>query len=235
MTLLAGRGPQLVDSEDRSDADEAGAKRLAERHFTMQYASTEGLAGLEVVALDPLLRGLLFTDGTVTRALEAQTLCCVTVDLVEQSHTTLPMQVARYCDVSEGTKCLRRRVTMSTTGPTPAVWAESHILLDRLPAGFLGLLDSTPHGIGGSMEQAKLESRRELLWFRLGVPPCWASTASPSACALVRLYRIIINDRPALLICESFAMERRSGVYRPLGWTDAAVHAANGSALSSSE
>ncbi len=234
MRSLVDGGSQLKGGHRRGVEDAGAADRLAERHFTMQHASTEEPAGLEVVALDPVLRGLLFTDGTVTRALEAQTLSRVTVDLVEQSRTNLPVQVAHYCDVSEGTECLRRRVTMKTTGSTPVVWAESHILLNRLPAEFLRLLDSSPHGIGGSMEQARLESRRELLWFRLGAPPLWASATSP-ACAVVRLYRIIIEDRPALLICESFAVERRSGVYRPLGWTDAAVQAANGSASRSSE
>jgi chorismate-pyruvate lyase len=219
----------------RSDTDAPVADRLTKRHFTMQHAGAEDLSHLEVVALDPLLRGLLFTDGTVTRALEAQTLCRVSVDLVEQSQALLPAQSARCLDVSEGTGCLRRRVAMRTTGSTPVVWAESHILPERLPAGFLGLLDSAPNGIGGSIEQARLESRRELLWFRLGAPPRWAGAVAPCASALVRLYRIITDERPALLICESFAVERQSGVYRPLGWTGAAVHAANGSATSTSE
>jgi chorismate-pyruvate lyase len=235
MTFAINGGQQPVVGGHRSDADEAAADRLAERHFTMQRAGAADLAHLEIVALDPLLRGLLFTDGTVTRALEAQTLCRVAVDVVEQSRALLPARSARYLDASGAAECLRRRVTMKTAGSTPAVWAESHILPERLPEGFLGLLDSTPHGIGGSMEQARLESRRELLWFRLGEPPRWAGAVPPSARALIRLYRIITNDLPALLICEAFAIERQSGVYRPLGWTNAAVHAASPSALSSSE
>jgi chorismate-pyruvate lyase len=219
----------------RSDADGVAADRLAERHFTMQHANTQELPNLDVVALDPLLRGLLFTDGTVTRALEAQTLCRVAVDVIEQSRTTLPAQAASYLDVSAAAECLRRRVTMRTSDSAPVVWAESQILPERLPAGFLGLLDGASHGIGGSIEQARLESRRELLWFRLGVPPRWAGMAPPSASALIRLYRIITNDRPALLICESFAVERRLGVYRPVGWASASAHTANGSAPSPSE
>lgn len=200
----------------------------------MQHANTAELANLEAVALDPFLRGLLFTDGTVTRALEAQTLSRVAVEVVEQSRTILPSKEAHYLDVPPASGCLRRRVTMSAVGSVPAVWAESHILPERLPSSFLGLLDNDPHGIGGSIEQIKLESRRELLWFRLGTPPRWASEVHSSAQAVVRLYRIITKDLPALLICEAFSVERQLGVYRPMGWTQAvAGSTTSGPALSS--
>jgi chorismate-pyruvate lyase len=189
----------------------------------MQRVSTPELLGVDVTSLDHSLRYLLFTDGTVTRALEAQTLQPVAVDVVEQSHTHLTAQAAHYLEMGDAAECLRRRVTM-TTAPagTPAVWAESHIIPARLPASFLGLLDSTPHGIGGSIERLRLESRRELLWFRLGSPPAWASGLPASTMALIRLYRIITDDRPALLIREAFAVESRSGVYGRLGWSSGA-------------
>jgi chorismate--pyruvate lyase len=193
---------------------------LADRHFTMQRTNLSE-PNLEIVSLDPLLRGLLFTDGTVTRALEAQTLCDVAVEVVEQTQIALPEGAMTYLDVAESTECLRRRVTMHTAGATPAVWAESYILAQRLPPGFLGLLDTTAHGIGGSIDQARLESRRELLWFRLGRPPCWAGDVPSATRALIRQYRIVTAGRPALLICEAFAVERREGMYRPLGWTHA--------------
>jgi chorismate-pyruvate lyase len=196
----------------------------------MQRANTVELSHVEVTALDPLLRGLLFTDGTVTRALEVQTLRRVAVEVVEQSPMTLPEHAAPYLDVETGASamCLRRRVTMRTAGSAPAVWAESHILPERLPSGFLGSLDRASHGIGGSIEQVRLESRRELLWFRLGPPPRWGGAVAPGASTLIRLYRIITDGRPGLLICEAFAVEGRLGVYRPLGWTSA-LHTADGS------
>jgi chorismate-pyruvate lyase len=236
MKLAANEGSRLMGAEYARHGDAVAADRFAERHFTMQYTHTAELAHVEVMALDPQLRGLLFTDGTVTRALEAQTLSRVAVEVVDQSQeATLSAQAARYLDVDGAKSCLRRRVTMKTSGShTPAVWAESHILPERLPASFLRLLDNTPHGIGGSIEQTKLESRRELLWFRLGRPPSWAATAAQSDSVVTRMYRIITGDRPALLISEAFAVERQAGMYRPLGWTDAA-HAVADSAPSTSE
>jgi chorismate-pyruvate lyase len=235
MESATDESPRLAGVEHRSESDGLAADRLAERHFTMQDANMAELPNLEVAALDPLLRGLLFTDGTVTRSLEAQTLTRVSVEVVEQSQTVLPASIARYFEISEAAPCLRRRVTMRMSGSTPVVWAESHILPERLPAGFLGLLDGASQGIGGSIEQARLESRRELLWFRLGAPPPWAGAMPPSASAVIRLYRIITRDRPALLICEAFAVERRLGVYRLMGWADAAENVAHGPALSSAK
>jgi chorismate-pyruvate lyase len=210
------------------------ADRLAMLHFTMQHIGVEmaGLQDVEVATLDPVLRGLLFTDGTVTRALEVQTLSRVAVDTVDQSSTPPPVQVARQLEVEGDVECLRRRVVMKIAGTASTVWAESYIVPERLPADFVELLDSTPHGIGGSLQQLRLESRRELLWFKLGPPPRWASAPTPSATALIRAYRIISGGLPALLISEAFAVEVHSSRYRLVGWTDVATHLANGSALS---
>jgi chorismate-pyruvate lyase len=235
MKSVTGEKPQLGLGRYIGDADGTVADRLAERHFTMQSANTTELPNLEVAALDPLLRGLLFTDGTVTRALEAQTLTPVVVDVVDQSTTVLPASAARYLDTSDVAECLRRRITMRASNSIPVVWAESHILPERLPVGFVGVLEGAPQGIGGSIEQARLESRRELLWFRLGDPPLWAGAIPSSTSAVIRLYRIITNDRPALLIREAFAVEMQSGVYRPLGWTDVDASIADSSVLSCSE
>lgn len=207
-----------------SDGEMVIADRLAMLHFTMQHAETAGLQNVDLEALDPILRGLLFTDGTVTRALEVQTLSRVTVDVVDQSPIPVPAQVARCLEVDGALECLRRRVTMRIAGTTPAVWAESHIVSERLPTAFLGLLDSTPHGIGGSLHEMRLESRRELLWFGLGTSPSWADTHTPPATALIRAYRVIAGGLPALLISEAFAVEVHAGVYRLVGATGALAH-----------
>ncbi len=214
MKPLASANSQSVNVPNLSERDVIAEDRLTERHFALQHANAAGPPNLELAALDPLLRTLLFTDGTVTRVLEAHTLCDVAVELVEQTRMRLSAQAAGHLNVGDATECLRRRVTMGAGKSVPLVWAESHILPSRLPAGFLGLLESAPNGIGGSIEHARIESRRELLWFRLGKPPQWA-TAPAQTSSIVRLYRIVTNGQPALLIYEAFAVERQSGMYRP--------------------
>jgi chorismate-pyruvate lyase len=190
---------------------------LAERHFTHMRSEAIDLARVEVDALDGFLRGLLFTDGTVTRALEVETLEPVAVEVVEQSASTLPAEAAGYLDSSDGAGCVRRRVRIATARCTEAVWAESYILPDRLPAGFRGSLEGAAHGIGGSIQQLMLESRRELLWFGLGAAPAWAAAELSATPAIVRQYRIVTGARPALLIAESFAVEIRDGRYHLAG------------------
>lgn len=190
------------------------ADRLAELHFTAQHEASSELDGVEIVHLDPFLRGLLFTDGTVSRALEAHTLFSVAVETVEQVDASVPVRAARYLKVEHGDECIRRRVVMRIAEAEPSVWAESYVVPDRLPAGFLDSLAGSAQGIGGSLQQLKLESWRELLWFGLGLPPPWSGAAP--ATTLTRFYRIITHERPALLISEAFAVELRSGVYRLL-------------------
>lgn len=209
-----------------TDSAMAAANRLAEVHFTSQHMGSAANHDVEIMALDPFLRGLLFTDGTVTRALEVHTLSSVAVDVVDQSQAPVPAEATDYLGVVAGTECLRRRVMMSLAGTAPGVWAESYIVPERLPREFLGLLDGSPHGIGSSLQQLKLESWRELLWFKLGRPPRWACT-TPGVTALVRLYRVITNGRPALLISEAFAVEMHVGLYRLPGSNGSAVNAAS--------
>ena len=171
--------------------------------------------------LDPFLRGLLFTDGTVSRALEAHTLAPVTVAPVEQVTVRVRQPAAGYLAVGERRQCLRRRVTMHIADRHLAVWAESYIVPERLPSQFEATLGETAQGIGGSLQQLKLESSRELLFFGLSAPPAWAEPDA-SVSTLARVYRIVTQAQPALLITEHFALERRLGRYQLVGSSGAA-------------
>jgi chorismate--pyruvate lyase len=195
----------------------AAAGRLAELHFTTQDLQAAEFEQVELPSLDPFLRGLLFTDGTVTRALEVHTLSSVLVEVVDQSPIPLPAEAARCLDATAGAEGIRRRVVLRSGGPGLTVWAESYILPDRLPPGFLSVLGIAPQGIGQSMQGVKLESRRELLWHRLDSAPGWAPAETPPVTTLTRFYRVITDDRPALLISEAFAVEEHAGGYRLLG------------------
>ena len=197
-----------------SAADDA----MTRRHFVLQDDRPDRLGEIDLAHLDPALRCLLFTDGTVTRTLEVQALSRVSVEVVMQDETRAAEQVASYLDVPEGTETVRRRVVIGAGPEKPVMWAESHIVPSRLPAGFLDVLGSAADGIGQSLQQVQLESWRDMLWFGLDALPEW-SGGSPRSTALTRLYRVITGGRPALLISESFAVARRDGAYR-LDWPD---------------
>ena len=203
-------------SGGRAAAASLVAERLTDAHFVLQHAKSPYLADLDIAGLDPFLRGLLFTDGTVSRALEAHTLSRVTVAPVEQVSVSVRQPAAGYLAVGEGRECLRRRVTMHIADRHLAVWAESYIVPERLPSQFEATLGETPQGIGGSLQQLKLESSRELLCFGLAPPPVWAKRRV-SAPTLTRVYRIVRHAQPALLITEHFALQRRLGRYQLVG------------------
>jgi chorismate-pyruvate lyase len=183
----------------------------------MQDSRPSHIRDVEVSAMDSFLRTLLFTDGTVTGALEAHSLSRVAVEVVDQAQALASARVANYLQLPKGGEVTKRRVRISTGASTGvAIWAESHIVPGRLPPDFFKMLDDAPHGIGEALRQVKLESWREMLWFGLDSPPDWAGAIPVSQtgrAVLKRLYRVITQGRPALLISESFALEQRSGVY----------------------
>ena len=202
------------------------ADLLLESHFRCQRG--EGSDFVHVSELDAFLRGLLFTDGTVTRALEVHMLDQVTVEVLDQTRDTLPARAAAHLEATPGAECLRRRVTMTASAAPLGVWAESFILPDRLPPGFLAVLGGAPQGIGESIQGVRLESARDLLSFRLDHPPGWAVGCAPATTVLTRLYRVITSGTPALLIAEMFAVEHRDGQWHMLGCEDGS--AASGAA-----
>jgi chorismate-pyruvate lyase len=200
-------------SESRAVADQ-----LVSLHFTRQDEVAADFDDLEIVALDPFLRGLLFTDGTVSRALEAHTLSGVAVEPVDQATVPADEPISRYLEVPDATECIRRRVTMHIADTRPvAVWAESHLVIERLPSDFVNVLGATPQGIGGSLQRMHLESYRELLQCGLRPPPPWAAEQERQTTAMTRTYRVITQGLPALLIQETFAVEERAGAYSLIG------------------
>jgi 4-hydroxybenzoate synthetase (chorismate lyase) len=208
---------QAVDLPGRS---QDRASDLSTRHFVMQGSRPSHVKDVEVSAMDSFLRTLLFTDGTVTRTLEVHTLSRVSVEVIDQAKSLASARVANYLQLPDGAELTKRRVSIGIGAATkPIIWAESHIIPDRLPPGFLGLLDRAPDGIGEALQQVKLESWREMLWFGLDLPPDWARVFPVSQTGLTvlkRLYRVIIQSRPALLICESFAVGQQAGAYHLL-------------------
>jgi chorismate-pyruvate lyase len=206
--IPAGQAPDTSTSRSPISA-------LVTRHFLHASDPDSAVSDVSVLALDPTLRCLLFTDGTVTRTLEALTLAPVRVDLVEQSPSSLPTYVAASLNATVSDYCVRRRVTFNAR--TGAVSAESYILPERLPSAFLAALGQASRGIGGATESLGIESRRDLLSFGIGGTPSWAP-ASASCCeSLVRRYRVVTNERPAVFISEAFAVTATAGCYRLSG------------------
>jgi chorismate-pyruvate lyase len=217
MTPIAGASKVLARLRGESGAAAARQRPFVDRHFLAQEERPAGVREVGIDLLDPFLRNLLFTDGTVTRALEVQTLAPVLVTRLSQAEVSpVPAEVAGYLETGEDEVAIRRRVGIAAgSDAAAAILAESHILPDRLPPGFLGLLDGAPDGIGQSLQRIALESYRELLWFGLDAAPAWAADSGGET--IRRLYRIVSSRQAAILISESFAVERHDGRYHLVG------------------
>ncbi len=187
----------------------AEGRRIARGHFLAQEQRPAALREVEIDTLEPFLRSLIFTDGTVTRALAVRALAPVSVVRLEQSRVPTPVELAEYLDAA-GRESVRRRVGIGIVSRPPVVWAESHLAEWRLPPGFLELLDGAPQGIGQSLQRSGLECSRELLWFGLAARPNWVE-ARPGELFLQRLYRIVSGNQAAIAIAETFSVEERDG------------------------
>jgi chorismate-pyruvate lyase len=208
-----------VLSKLRKSSGEAGGRSpdahpLVRHHFVLQDERPAHVRPVEIAALDPFLRNLVFTDGTVTRVLGVQALAPVAVEKVSQEWAPMPAEVAARLEAEAEDESVRRRVRIGTgSSALPLLWAESYILPDRLPPGFMGLLDGAPDGIGQSLQRVALESYRELLWFGLDATPEWAPEADSGVAAIRRQYRVIRGGLAAILISEAFAVQRRGETY----------------------
>jgi chorismate-pyruvate lyase len=210
----------------------AGEDDLVHRHFLLQEQRPEHVEAVEIAGLDPFLRSLLFTDGTVTRALAVQTLAPVVVERVGQAEVPVPAAVGEQLETDPGEPSIRRRVRIGIGTPVaPVLWAESFLIPERLPPGFVGMLDSAPDGIGQSLQRIALESYRELLWFGFDAAPEWAEPVPAASRGTIRrLYRVLSDRQASILISESFAVEQRDGVLHLSGLAAAAGSEAAGEA-----
>ena len=167
---------------------------------------------INIARLTPFQRGLLVTDGTVTRLIEAYALAPVEVVLLHQAKQTLCTEHI-WLELPPGAHVIAREVVLQTPSSdkyTPKIqaYATSLIVPQHLPKSILDGLESDPAGLGGILQNSGLETRRELLW-------CCCETARdlPEAIAhlegeplLSRTYRVFANKKPIMLITEKFPL-----------------------------
>ena len=188
------------------------AKTHIKACFVAQDAKPKKITDINFARLTPFQRGLLVTDGMVTRFIEAYTLSPVEVVPLQQTQQTLSTEHI-WLNLSAGEQTISRQVTLQSHAPhkSPAIihcYADSLIVPQRLPQSLLDRLDSDKRGLGGLLLRSGLETRRELLW-------CGIETLTdlPSAVAhlegeifISRAYRVFANQEPLMLINEKFPL-----------------------------
>jgi chorismate-pyruvate lyase len=156
--------------------------------------------------LSPLQRGLLVVDGTVTTFLEAWALEPILVTRLWQRASRLESADPWLC-AHAGDGVLDRAVLLTGARSRRCfAFAESRILVERLPAAMRRDLDLGTAGLGQILLRSSLESRREGLWYGRErgrpVPPQVAALACDDF--LVRTYRVSTGGQPLMMITERF-------------------------------
>ena len=180
--------------------------------FVAQDAKPKKIKEINLTRLTPFQRGLLVTDGTVTRFIETYTLTPVEVVLLQQTKETLPTK-HRWLQLPAGEDVISRQVVLQshsqkTSSPIIHTYATSLIVPQRFPKSLLDELDSDKHGLGGLLQRSGLETRRELLWCGIEIldnlPP--AASHLEGEAFISRAYRVFANQEPLMLINEKFPL-----------------------------
>jgi chorismate-pyruvate lyase len=151
----------------------------------------ESLAALDELA--PAYRAVMVSDGTLTTMLSALHLETINTTCLESATVPAGPEQQRWLEIPSE-PCLRRSVEL--TGASSAqiyVRACSYLYEPRLPPAFLRDLSRAGASLGTQLLQSRISTRRELIWVR-----------ASEALAFSRLYRILLHDRPAILVQEDF-------------------------------
>ena len=181
--------------------------------FIAQDEKPATLREINFARLTPFQRGLIVTDGTVTRFIEAYTLALVKVVLLQQKKQTLSSD-HDWLQLPAGEEVISRQITLQshqekTSSPIIHTYADSLIVPKRLPKSILDGLESNTLGLGRLLQHSGLETRRELLWCGIetliDLPP--AVTYLEGETFISRAYLVFANQEPLILINEKFPFE----------------------------
>lgn len=192
--MPAPAGQSKVQSSTKSSA--AGVERVVE-------AGTSGLA-LESLGVVP--RILLATDGTLTHILEAY--AAEPVYLVKLFHASVDDRAERErLGLDDDERALRRIILLrGTKSDATFVYADSVVMLDRLPSMVAEGLVETDTPIGKLLFSCRAETFREII--AMGEerePGVAAHFGIGSSDPLVfRTYQIVFDGRPVTRITEKF-------------------------------
>ena len=182
--------------------------------FVAQFAKPSDLEEINLSQLTPFQRALLVIDGTVTQFIEAYTFSPVEIVLLHQETQTLSTDHV-WLDAEKGTEIVARDVMLQTghkgdQQPTLHAYANSIIVLNRIPQTIREGLTLKGQGLGQLLQRSGLESRRDLLWWGLKRPKDLpeAFLHLEEKPFLSRTYRVVANGQPIMLINEQSPLDR---------------------------
>lgn len=181
--------------------DNAGSEEGVVGPVVDDEMSFAAIAGLGVVP-----RILLTTDGTLTHILEAY--AAEPVYLVKLCHELVTDAGGRAeLELDEHERALRRVILLrGTASDATFVYADSVVMLDRLPGSVARGLLETDRPIGKLLYFCRAETFREIIAMGEHADPAAAAHFGVPAWEPMvhRTYQIVLDDRPVARITEKF-------------------------------
>ena len=173
---------------------------------TAESAMPKELSKLNFRTLTPFQRALMVADGTVTKFIEAYTLD--TVEIIRLNQELYPLDADNpWLEAGKNTNVMFREVIIrGIYSHTLYVYGISYIVPDRLRQDMRERLEVQGEGIGRLLNEARVETRREVLWFgreKLADLPRQIAGVS-NGDFISRAYRIIEGGKPIVMINERF-------------------------------
>jgi chorismate-pyruvate lyase len=156
--------------------------------------------------LTPFQRMLVGTDGTVTHILEAYAGEAIEVVKLHQGFDAAN-GADRMLDVETGDDVLRRRVVLRTASTRRnLLYAEAVVAVSRVAPAFVDGLVGTDKPIGVLLGEHRMETLREILQVEREAagPSAVHFQVQPTSELIVRVYRIVAQGRPIVVITEKF-------------------------------
>jgi chorismate-pyruvate lyase len=142
------------------------------------------------------------TSGTVTDFLEQ--LVGEKIDAHTHHHDIVEAHNANGLGVEEGEPLLHRAATLrGRTSGRSYVYAESILVVGRLPTGFCNRLETSTDPIGRILDEMGVAVTRQRVGEPVGIPRP-NSKAEVDNCILARTYRIDFEQTPVMIITEWF-------------------------------
>lgn len=168
---------------------------------------------MDTYDLGMVLRILMSTDGTVTHIVEAY--AGEPVYLVKLFHgfVTDPADRAKV-GLDAGERALRRKILLrGTDSHVTFVYADSVVMLDRLPPGVADGLLSSETPIGKLLYACQAETFREItaMWEEHDEHIAALFDVDADATLVSRTYKIVMEGRPFAWITEKFPKSAFAG------------------------
>ena len=171
-----------------------------------QSSKPPELSPVDLRELSPFQRCLLVIDSTVTTFIEVYTL--EPVEVIRLNHVKGPLledhsrlQARKGCEVVE-----REVLIRGSRSSILYAYAIATVVLERLPEEASRQLDIEGESLGRILNHAKLETRREILWYGKERPhrlPADLRHLSGET-FISRTYRIVAHGQPIALVNEKF-------------------------------